>query len=326
MVGPTLSREVVVSSISSTGSSSVPCVLRKTFVSHVSKPDTLPLQVFDGVPSPYDKKKRMIIPDALRVTRLRPGRRSVASNPMASLSFLCLDTLPLSSSESPTLTTSHFEASILLHLPDSLCFWRRYTNLGRMCSEVGWKHRETIKTLEEKRKVKSEAYWAKKKEMIQVRSLPPLGVPVRLPFAISIVLRNGSCDAGRTSDLAPTGCRCGERRRRPLRATPRSRRSRPSSTLSRSPSLSSKSKNKDSFLGNLSCVEPFFLLDSLSLQAFLANSTQRKRALSTNDGNETLQVELAVTRHSTPRGDVVILRLQAHKSPASFEENLPWGR
>ena len=42
-----------------------------------------------------------------------------------------------------------------------------------MCSEVGWKHRETIKTLEEKRKVKSEAYWAKKKEMIQVR-FPPL--------------------------------------------------------------------------------------------------------------------------------------------------------
>ena len=77
------------------------------------------LKVFDGVPSPYDKKKRMIIPDALRVTRLRPGRR--------------------------------------------------YTNLGRMCSEVGWKHRETIKTLEEKRKVKSEAYWAKKKEMIQMR-------------------------------------------------------------------------------------------------------------------------------------------------------------
>ena len=46
----------------------------------------------------------------------------------------------------------------------------RYTNLGRMCSEVGWKHRDTIKTLEEKRKVKSEAFWAKKKEMIQVRT------------------------------------------------------------------------------------------------------------------------------------------------------------
>mmetsp|Transcript_28913 Transcript_28913/g.67614 ORF Transcript_28913/g.67614 Transcript_28913/m.67614 type:complete len:209 (-) Transcript_28913:81-707(-) len=77
------------------------------------------LKVFDGIPSPYDKKKRMVVPDALRITRLRPGRR--------------------------------------------------FTNLGRMCSEVGWKHRDTIKMLEEKRKTKSEAYWAKKKELIQMR-------------------------------------------------------------------------------------------------------------------------------------------------------------
>ena len=73
MVGPTALREVVVSSSSSSSSSSsVSCVPHKLFV---TQPDTLPLQVFDGVPSPYDKKKRMIIPDALRVTRLRPGRR-----------------------------------------------------------------------------------------------------------------------------------------------------------------------------------------------------------------------------------------------------------
>ena len=60
----------------------------------------------------------MVVPEALRVTRLRPGRR--------------------------------------------------FTNLGRMCSEVGWKHWDTIKTLEAKRKTKSSAFWAKKKEVIQV--------------------------------------------------------------------------------------------------------------------------------------------------------------
>jgi hypothetical protein len=38
-----------------------------------------------------------------------------------------------------------------------------------MCSEVGWKHAETVKTLEEKRKVKAGAFWAKKKELIQVK-------------------------------------------------------------------------------------------------------------------------------------------------------------
>ncbi|EKX46854.1 large subunit ribosomal protein L13Ae_2, cytoplasmic [Guillardia theta CCMP2712] len=76
------------------------------------------LKVFDGVPPPYDKVKRMVMPDALRVLRLRPGRK--------------------------------------------------YTNLGRMCSEVGWKHRDTVLELEEKRKVKGAAYWAKKKEAIKV--------------------------------------------------------------------------------------------------------------------------------------------------------------
>ncbi len=75
-------------------------------------------QVFEGIPPPYDKMKRMIIPEALRITRLKPGRK--------------------------------------------------YTNLGRMCHEVGWKHWETLKTLEAKRKTKAEAFWAKKKTVIAV--------------------------------------------------------------------------------------------------------------------------------------------------------------
>jgi large subunit ribosomal protein L13Ae len=32
------------------------------------------LKVFEGIPSPYDKQKRMVVPMALQVTRLRPGR------------------------------------------------------------------------------------------------------------------------------------------------------------------------------------------------------------------------------------------------------------
>jgi len=66
-----------------------------------------------------------------------------------------------------------------------------------MCSEVGWKHRETIKTLEEKRKVKSEAYWAKKKEMIQVRFPPSpcLVFPSACPW-LSASSRSMTRDAG----------------------------------------------------------------------------------------------------------------------------------
>ena len=33
------------------------------------------LKTFDGCPSPYDRVKRMVVPDALRVVRLRPGRK-----------------------------------------------------------------------------------------------------------------------------------------------------------------------------------------------------------------------------------------------------------
>merc|ERR1711974_52602 len=33
------------------------------------------LQTFEGVPPPYDKKKRMVVPSALKVLRLKPGRK-----------------------------------------------------------------------------------------------------------------------------------------------------------------------------------------------------------------------------------------------------------
>ena len=32
------------------------------------------LRVFEGIPFPYDHKKRMVIPDALKVIRLKPER------------------------------------------------------------------------------------------------------------------------------------------------------------------------------------------------------------------------------------------------------------
>ena len=33
------------------------------------------LKVYEGVPPPYDLKKKVVIPDALRVLRLKPGRK-----------------------------------------------------------------------------------------------------------------------------------------------------------------------------------------------------------------------------------------------------------
>lgn len=33
------------------------------------------IKLFEGVPPPYDRKKKMVVPDALRVLRLKPGRK-----------------------------------------------------------------------------------------------------------------------------------------------------------------------------------------------------------------------------------------------------------
>merc|ERR1719466_419514 len=33
------------------------------------------LKVFDGIPPPYDRMKRMVVPSALRVLKLKPGRK-----------------------------------------------------------------------------------------------------------------------------------------------------------------------------------------------------------------------------------------------------------
>ncbi|KAK4478285.1 hypothetical protein RD792_017578 [Penstemon davidsonii] len=77
------------------------------------------LKVYEGVPSPYDKIKKMVIPDALKVLRLQAGHK--------------------------------------------------YCLLGRLSSEVGWNHYDTIRELEKKRKDRSQAAYLKKKQLIKLR-------------------------------------------------------------------------------------------------------------------------------------------------------------
>eukprot|EP00741_Cyanophora_paradoxa_P004306 tig00000792_g4180.t1 len=78
------------------------------------------LKAFEGVPPPYDKMKRMVIPAALRVLRLKPGRK------------FCV--------------------------------------LGRLATEVGWRHSDLVTRLEEKRKTKSAAFYARKKTLVNLRA------------------------------------------------------------------------------------------------------------------------------------------------------------
>jgi large subunit ribosomal protein L13Ae len=89
------------------------------------------LKVFEGIPPPYDKKQRQVVPQALRVIRLKPGRK--------------------------------------------------YCTVGRLGHEFGWKYQDVVaryeqeihsllllcidslSRLEERRKVKSAAYYERKK-------------------------------------------------------------------------------------------------------------------------------------------------------------------
>lgn len=49
-------------------------------------------QVFEGVPPPFDKKKRMVVPEALRITRLkcvrRPPARGAVRGPLRGVAWL----------------------------------------------------------------------------------------------------------------------------------------------------------------------------------------------------------------------------------------------
>jgi large subunit ribosomal protein L13Ae len=78
------------------------------------------LKVFEGVPPPFDKIRRQIVPAALRVTRLKPGRR--------------------------------------------------FCSLGRLAKEFGWSYGDVVSKLEEKRKVKSLAYFRRQKAAAGLRA------------------------------------------------------------------------------------------------------------------------------------------------------------
>mmetsp|Transcript_24801 Transcript_24801/g.57112 ORF Transcript_24801/g.57112 Transcript_24801/m.57112 type:complete len:199 (-) Transcript_24801:83-679(-) len=78
------------------------------------------LSTFDGIPHPYDKMKRRVVPAALKVLRLKPNRK--------------------------------------------------FTVMGDLAHSVGWKHKELVDRLESKRKVKADAFYAKKKAALGLRA------------------------------------------------------------------------------------------------------------------------------------------------------------
>jgi len=77
------------------------------------------LKLFEGVPPPYDRKKKMVVPAALRVLRLKPGRK--------------------------------------------------FCSVKRLSHEFGWQYKDVVDRLEEKRKVKAQAFYERKAAAAKLR-------------------------------------------------------------------------------------------------------------------------------------------------------------
>eukprot|EP00158_Paraphelidium_tribonemae_P000641 Partr_v1_DN23042_c0_g1_i1_m26896 putative 60s ribosomal protein len=71
------------------------------------------LKVFEGVPPPYNKMKRVVVPNALRVLRLKPNRK--------------------------------------------------FTQLGKIATSVGWKYADVVEKLEVQRKTRAADFYKTKK-------------------------------------------------------------------------------------------------------------------------------------------------------------------
>ncbi|TXT10657.1 hypothetical protein VHUM_02162 [Vanrija humicola] len=85
------------------------------------------LELFEGVPPAQDKVKKVVVPAALRVLRLKPGRK--------------------------------------------------YATLKRISHEVGWGYKDVVDRLEEKRKVKGQAYFERQQAARKLRAKAAASVP-----------------------------------------------------------------------------------------------------------------------------------------------------
>ena len=77
------------------------------------------LKVFEGIPPPYDKQKRMVVPQALRVLRLKPGRKyctvgRISSEVFTLCNSLIQEWLEVSVNSGETRRTSQGEIGCIL--------------------------------------------------------------------------------------------------------------------------------------------------------------------------------------------------------------------
>lgn len=76
------------------------------------------LKVYEGIPPPYDKKKRMVVPDALKVLRLQKGHKYCLLGKLSSeVGWNYYDTIRVSASVSELLPLCHSTLHKCLTVP-----------------------------------------------------------------------------------------------------------------------------------------------------------------------------------------------------------------
>jgi hypothetical protein len=168
-----------------------PCLLR-SMIPHKTKRGAAAmdrLKVFEGVPPAYETVKRMVVPDALKVLRLQHGHKSVKLGDLAAtvrrqpavLGCLCqakqrlLDAVR---SRAKLQSILHCRDASTIEFCDVVLATRLLDFRISSCHDhpaltgpqVGWKHQDAVKELEEKRKVRSAAYYEQKKKLNALRT------------------------------------------------------------------------------------------------------------------------------------------------------------
>ena len=127
------------------------------------------LATYEGDPVPYDRMKRLVVPDALQAIRLQ-----VLTETYYMLSSLSTHILSKARSHLATipLLTNLLNYFILLHIGRLQQKGRRMCLLGSLAKEVGWGHGELVASLETQRKTKEQSYYTiKTKAVVSANNL-----------------------------------------------------------------------------------------------------------------------------------------------------------
>lgn len=156
------------------------------------------LKVYEGVPAPYDRVKRLVVPEALQVLRLQHGHRFCKLGELAatvsnsSSSTACsrgapgrfgrtgLGPIPWTRACTGGPWYSGKDRKVSkFNFPYNLLEFEHYAGSGCVLTssgftiallQVGWRHSETIKELENKRKAKSLKFYEAKKRLHALRA------------------------------------------------------------------------------------------------------------------------------------------------------------